>query len=126
MGQVLHLLRADSHRPETLNEARGIIGDRHIDFLFIDGDYTYEGVRKYYEMYSPLVENGGIIAFHDICPSLRVTSEMFRTTGRRIARIANSEASSWTLPRVDMELACFFFGVNCSTLLALAFLESST
>ena len=39
-----------------------------LDFLFIDGDHTYEGVKKDFEMYSPLVRNGGIIAFHDICP----------------------------------------------------------
>jgi len=37
-----------------------------IDFLFIDGDHTYEGVRQDYEMYSPLVQKGGYIAFHDI------------------------------------------------------------
>lgn len=39
-----------------------------IDLLFIDGDHIYEGVRKDFEMYSPLVRKGGIIAFHDICP----------------------------------------------------------
>jgi len=37
-----------------------------LDFLFIDGDHTYEGVKRDFEMYSPLVRNGGIIAFHDI------------------------------------------------------------
>jgi hypothetical protein len=36
--------------------------------LFIDGDHTYEGVRRDFEMYSPLVRKGGIIAFHDIYP----------------------------------------------------------
>ena len=39
-----------------------------IDFLFCDGDHTYEGVKKDYEMYSPLVRKGGLMAFHDICP----------------------------------------------------------
>jgi predicted O-methyltransferase YrrM len=39
-----------------------------VDFLFIDGDNTYEGVKKDFEMYSLLVRNGGVIAFHDICP----------------------------------------------------------
>jgi predicted O-methyltransferase YrrM len=39
-----------------------------VDFLFIDGDHTYEGVRRDFEMYSPLVREGGIIAFHDIVP----------------------------------------------------------
>jgi hypothetical protein len=33
--------------------------------LFIDGDHRYEGVRRDFEMYSPLVGAGGLIAFHD-------------------------------------------------------------
>lgn len=37
-----------------------------IDFLFIDGDHSYEGVKQDFELYSPLVNNDGIIAFHDI------------------------------------------------------------
>lgn len=39
----------------------------HIDFLFIDGDHSYEGVKKDYLKYSPLVRKGGLVAFHDIC-----------------------------------------------------------
>jgi len=67
-GQSIHLIRADSHSPETLNEVRKVLGRRSLDFLFIDGDHTYEGVRRDFEMYSPLVREGGAIAFHDICP----------------------------------------------------------
>ena len=44
-----------------------IIGNNELDFLFIDGDHSYEGVKQDYELYSPLVKKGGIIAFHDIC-----------------------------------------------------------
>jgi cephalosporin hydroxylase len=36
-----------------------------INFLFIDGDHSYKGVKSDYELYSPLVKNG-IIALHDI------------------------------------------------------------
>ncbi len=64
--QKIVLLRADSHDPKTLEEVRRILGNRKLDFLFIDGDHSYEGVRKDFEMYSPLVREGGIIAFHDI------------------------------------------------------------
>lgn len=38
-----------------------------VDILMIDGDHTYEGVKKDFEMYSPLVRPGGLIVFHDIC-----------------------------------------------------------
>jgi predicted O-methyltransferase YrrM len=34
--------------------------------LFIDGDHSYEGVRRDWELYSPLVRPGGLIALHDI------------------------------------------------------------
>jgi cephalosporin hydroxylase len=64
--QRMHLLRADSHDPSTLDEVRRLIGDNEIDFLFLDGDHTYEGIKKDWEMYAPLVRSGGIIAFHDV------------------------------------------------------------
>ena len=67
-GQKVRLIRADSHSSETLNEIRNVLDGRPVDFLFIDGDHTYEGVRRDFEMYSPFVREGGIIAFHDICP----------------------------------------------------------
>ncbi len=62
----LLLLRKDSHNQETLEEVKNILSGNQLDFLFIDGDHTYEGVKKDFEMYSPLVRKGGIIAFHDI------------------------------------------------------------
>ena len=38
------------------------------DFLFIDGDHTYESVRQDWDNYSPMVREGGFIALHDILP----------------------------------------------------------
>jgi hypothetical protein len=37
-----------------------------LDYLFIDGDHRYEGVKRDLEMYGPLVRKGGLIALHDI------------------------------------------------------------
>lgn len=37
-----------------------------IDFLFIDGDHTYQGAKLDFENYGPMVNSGGIIAFHDL------------------------------------------------------------
>jgi hypothetical protein len=65
-GQSLHLLRANSHDPSTLEKAKGLLGKAELDFLFIDGDHTYEGVKRDFELYSPFVKKGGIIAMHDI------------------------------------------------------------
>ena len=38
------------------------------DFLFIDGDHTYESVRADWDNYYPMVREGGFIALHDILP----------------------------------------------------------
>lgn len=65
-SQKLYLLRENSHSVSTRKQVEEIIGTMPIDFLFIDGDHTYEGVKKDFEIYSPLVKEGGIIAFHDI------------------------------------------------------------
>jgi predicted O-methyltransferase YrrM len=65
--QTLHLLRVDSHLSSTRDRLKAILPPGGIDFLFIDGDHTYEGVKKDFELYSPLVRRGGIVAFHDIC-----------------------------------------------------------
>jgi predicted O-methyltransferase YrrM len=60
------LIQGDSHSIETLRKIEGILKGRKVDFLFIDADHSYEGVKKDFEMYSPLVRKGGIIAFYDI------------------------------------------------------------
>jgi cephalosporin hydroxylase len=66
--QRLELVRADSHDPATLDRIRELLGGREVDFLFIDGDHRYEGVKSDFEMYGPLVRDGGLIGFHDIIP----------------------------------------------------------
>lgn len=65
-GQTIHLIRNDSHVPETRTQVESILGTEKIDVLFIDADHTYEGVKADFELYSSLVGPGGIIGFHDI------------------------------------------------------------
>jgi predicted O-methyltransferase YrrM len=64
--QRLELVRNDSHDPATLDQVKDVLGKTPVDFLFIDGDHTYEGVKQDFEMYSPLVKDGGLIVLHDI------------------------------------------------------------
>ena len=65
-GQKLSLVKADSHSPTTRSRVDALLAGKKVDLLFIDGDHSYEGVKKDFEMYSPLVADGGMIAFHDI------------------------------------------------------------
>lgn len=64
--QQVELIRADSQKPETRAALERLLAGRPIDFLMIDGDHAYEGVKRDFELYSPLVRDGGLIAFHDI------------------------------------------------------------
>jgi len=65
-GQRLDLIRGDSHDAQTLARVRSLLGGRPLDFLFIDGDHSYEGVRSDFQLYGSLVRAGGLIALHDI------------------------------------------------------------
>lgn len=64
--QRLHIITADSHSNVAYSRVAQKFGPEKLDFLFIDGDHSYEGVKRDFEMYSPLVRKGGVIAFHDI------------------------------------------------------------
>lgn len=62
----VHIVAGDSHTPEIYGQVQSILGEEKVDFLFIDGDHTYEGVRTDYLMYRDFVRSQGYIAFHDI------------------------------------------------------------
>lgn len=65
-SQKIHVQRIDSHAEETRRWVEEWFDRQPLDLLFIDGDHSYEGVRRDWELYSPLVRPGGLIALHDI------------------------------------------------------------
>ena len=71
-GVEMVLLRKDSHSLETRDHVRDLLRGRTIDFLFIDGDHTYAGVRRDFEIWSELLTPGGHVAFHDILHPVEV------------------------------------------------------
>jgi predicted O-methyltransferase YrrM len=70
-GRSLYCINADSHLDSTRVQLERILNGHPLDFLFIDGDHSYAGVRRDFELYSPLVRSGGVIALHDIVPDHR-------------------------------------------------------
>jgi cephalosporin hydroxylase len=61
-----YFISGDSHDFSILLEAENILNGEKLDFIFIDGDHTEEGVTKDFLMYKHLVKENGWIGFHDI------------------------------------------------------------
>ncbi len=87
-GQRLELIRDNSHDPAVLSQVRQLVGEQGLDFLLIDGDHSYAGVKSDFEMYGPLVKSPGLIAFHDIdlAPDVRRYWDEIKV-GRRFEEI---------------------------------------
>jgi len=66
---VTLLMGSDSHNEGTRRRVTELLDGRPIDFLFIDGDHSRDGVWQDFDLYSPLVAPGGLIAFHDVSPN---------------------------------------------------------
>lgn len=64
--QSMVLFQLDSHDLSTFHAVEHALDGRKLDFLFIDGDHSYGGVKKDFEMYSRLVADKGIIVLHDV------------------------------------------------------------
>ena len=62
----LFIIPQQSSLNESLQSTTEIFGDNLVDFLFIDGDHRYNAIKTDFNMYSPLVRKGGMVAFHDI------------------------------------------------------------
>jgi cephalosporin hydroxylase len=77
----VHVVTGDSHEQKSYREVEEILGGNKLDFLFIDGDHSYEGVKLDFEDYKGFVRPGGLIAFHDI-----VDSEYHRKHGCHVAK----------------------------------------
>lgn len=69
LGDVRHratMVVGDSHTATTRLAVERALAGQAADFLFIDGDHSYEGVARDFTVYRPLVRSGGVIGIHDI------------------------------------------------------------
>jgi predicted O-methyltransferase YrrM len=65
-NQRIELIPGNSHEPEVFHQLESILDGRKIDYLFLDGDHTYEGVKQDFDVYSKLLGKNAMVAFHDI------------------------------------------------------------
>lgn len=83
-GGNVELLIGDSHSPETIEAVRKYAP---FDFVFIDGDHSYEGMKADWENYGPM---GKVVGFHDIAGGLADCKKCWdeiRTQGFRTEEI---------------------------------------
>jgi cephalosporin hydroxylase len=66
-GEDFKFIKADSHLQETVELVKQQCAS--YDFIFIDGDHSYDGVKCDFELYKALLSPGGYIGFHDIDPN---------------------------------------------------------
>jgi len=52
------------------HDVHEMFDDECCDFIFVDGDHTFEAVKRDHDLYLPKLKNGGYMFFHD--------SRMFR------------------------------------------------
>lgn len=110
-GQTIHLIRGDSHSASIHQQVVRILDGRKVNYLFIDGDHTYEGVKQDFETYSKLVDPHGLIAFHDIAPDRAKVPNHFvsvfwnEVKGRYAHEefIRNPEQSKWGLGLISLD-----------------------
>ena len=89
----------------TSEEAAACI-DEPIELLFIDGDHSYEAVRRDAELWLPRLIGGGTVMFHDVATAAytgprRVVQEMVCRNKRfdRIARVGSMLVARRTAQR---------------------------
>lgn len=64
----IRMIRGNSQSIAMRSRVFRAMGWRPIDFVLIDGDHRYDGVKRDFELYGPMVRRGGVVAFHDIVP----------------------------------------------------------
>lgn len=66
--QSVHVVRGSSHDRDVRRRVEECLDGEPVDFLFIDGDRSYEGVKRDFLDYAGLVRRGGLVALHGIHP----------------------------------------------------------
>jgi cephalosporin hydroxylase len=61
-------ISGSSQNENSIKKLSNILGGNKVDLLFIDGDHTYEGVKKDFDNYKSFLSQTSLVAFHDIVP----------------------------------------------------------
>ena len=64
-----YAINGNSRDPYIIARLEELLDGRKIDFLFIDGDHTYEGAKGDFQTYERFLSTDAIVGFHDIIDS---------------------------------------------------------
>lgn len=83
----------------TSEEFASTIEDNALDFVFIDGDHSYEATLKDCQLYWPKVKSGGMFAGHDInLQSVdKALREFFKGLGKEKVELKVVDNNAWYL-----------------------------
>jgi predicted O-methyltransferase YrrM len=76
--QKIHIIYGKSQDRGTIAALSSALKGDRLDYLMIDADHSFEGVRADFVNYSSFVKPGGLIAFHDIMGDESRTEGTFR------------------------------------------------
>jgi predicted O-methyltransferase YrrM len=85
------LLSGDSHTKAFRQRVGETLNGELVDFLFIDGDHTAQGVTQDYQDYKDLVRPGGLIAFHDIVEKQSLTTNQVYSLWKTVRNLPGAE-----------------------------------
>jgi glycosyltransferase involved in cell wall biosynthesis/GT2 family glycosyltransferase/predicted O-methyltransferase YrrM len=68
-NKQFYAINGDSKHPYLVARLEEILDGKKIDFLFIDGDHTYQGVKGDFDIYKQFLNENSIVGFHDIIDS---------------------------------------------------------
>jgi len=98
--QQISCVVADSGDPTTVQAVAAILDGAPLDLLYIDGDHSYEGVKRDFELYRTFCTEKSLICLHDINPDYGVSKgvqtdaysgEVYRFWGEIKAKYEHTE-----------------------------------
>jgi predicted O-methyltransferase YrrM len=78
-----------------------------IDMIFIDGDHSYDGVKRDWELFSPFVKRFGVVVFHDTMWDLNPESPSSRADMGVPAFVEELRSQGYPVTTLDRD-----FGVS--------------
>ena len=68
-NKKFYAVNGNSKDSYLIDRVEELLNGQKIDFLFIDGDHTYEGVKGDFELYEKFLAPTALVGFHDIINS---------------------------------------------------------